>query len=85
MSCRNRNRRRLGSSNTAKNNVQFSLSLEIIQDVTKKRQQELIYEPIKKREELYEQQAFKQSQIKNNEEERLRNQMEELFKKQAEL
>ena len=85
MSCRNRNRRRLGLSNTAKSNVQFSLSLEIIQDVTKKRQQELIYEPIKKREELYEQQVFKQSQIKNNEEERLRNQMEELFKKQAEL
>jgi hypothetical protein len=40
--------------------------VEIVQEITKKRQQDLINEKIKQREELYEQQSFKMSQIKNN-------------------
>lgn len=43
-----------------------SFILEIIQDITKKRHQDLINEKIKQREELYAQQTFKMSQIKSN-------------------
>ena len=50
----------------------------MVQDITKKRQQDLINEKIKQREALYEQQTFKMSQIKNNDIERLSNQIEEL-------
>ena len=58
---------------------------EIINDLTKKRQQDLINEKIKQREELYKQQAFKMSQVKNKDIERLNSQIEELEKKQAEI
>lgn len=43
-----------------------TIYLEHRQDITKKRQQDLINEKIKQREELYEKQSFKLSQIKNN-------------------
>lgn len=62
-----------------------AIYVELIQDLTKKRQQDLINEKIRQREELYKQQAFKMSQVKNNEIERLNSQIEELQKKQAEI
>lgn len=52
--------------------------LEHMQDLTKKRNQDLINEKIQQREELCAQQALKMSQIKNVEIERLNNQISEL-------
>lgn len=48
----------------------------MIQDLTKKRQQQLINEKIRQREQLYKQQAFKMSQVKNQQIERLNSQIE---------
>lgn len=74
-SYKRRRKRRQESKSTARNKVKTHFILEIIQDITKKRHQDLINEKIKQREELYAQQTFKMSQIKNNEVEKLNNQI----------
>jgi hypothetical protein len=54
------------------------------QEVTKQRQQELINDKIRQREQLYNSQAAQLAQVKNNEAERLSRQVQQLEKKQAE-
>lgn len=75
LNCKKRRKNRPESKNTAKSNVKSQVIIEIIQDITKKRHQDLINEKIKQREELYAQQTFKMSQIKNNEVEKLNSQI----------